>query len=222
MSGQQTHTANFSAVTVVGDSIISFSSKVSGQQLRDVQNSVLFAGRVASKVYPKERGSKDWYDEFHKALNQLGWIIQEHSFNQYSHAPQQPFRLVEATLDLLTKFFEGDLLSVVKGTFNCLINSPSELTRFEEHCASDNSAHFQILPCTVEKGQVSLTLIGNYFEAPEVSDNCFSRTYNPQEICLYTAKTTLTLNEEVYGKSRQEVVDRLGKSATKFIREINI
>ena len=74
----------------------------------------------------------------------------------------------------------------------------------------------------MERDQVSLTLIGNYFVAPEVSDNCFSRTYNPQEIRLYTAKTTLTLNEEVYGQSRQEVVDWLGMSATKFIREINI
>lgn len=222
MSGQQTHTPNFRAASVVANSLISFSSQVNGQQLKDVQNSVLFAGRVASREVPDGKGSKDWYDEFHKALNQLGWIIQEHSFDRYNHAPQQSFRLFEATLDLLTKFFEGDLLSAVTRTFDCLINSPSGLTLFKEHSVSEKSAHFQILPCTVERNQVTLTLIGNYFEAPEVSDNCFSCSYNSQDISLYTAKTTLTLNEEVYGKSRQEVVDRLGMNAARFIHEIQI
>lgn len=211
------------AARVVASSLISFSSEVSGQQLKDVQNSVLLAERAANAKFPDGKGSEDWYKVFRDVLNRLGWIMQELTFCQYN-SPHNSFKLSQVTLELLTTLLVGDeeLLSVVRKTFDCFTNSPSGLILFKEHSVSKKSGHFQILPCTVKNGQVVLAFVGAHFKAPEVSDNYFFCSYNSQEIGLHTAKTILTLDEEVYGKVRQEVIEKLGKDAAKCIHELII
>lgn len=211
------------AASVVASSIISFSSGVSGQQLRDVQNSVLFAERMANGQFPEGEDNENWYKVFSSTLNQLGWIMQELTFCQYE-SPHNSFKLSQVTLELLTTLLAGDeeLLSVVKKTFDCFNNSPPGLTLFKENSLSAKSGHFQILPCTVKNGQVVLAFIGAHFKAPKVSDNYFFCSYNSQELGLHTAKTIFTLNEEVYGKVRQEVIERLGEVAAKCIHELII
>ena len=55
-----------------------------------------------------------------------------------------------------------------------------------------------------------------------MSENYFFFTYNSEDITMNQAAQVLTLDEEVYGKVRQAVIDKLGINASKFVKNLQI
>lgn len=86
---------------VIAGSIASFTSKLSGQQLEDVQNSTLLAQLAANKKFPDEEDIVDWYKFYRHVLSQLGWIMQDLGFDKYK-SQQASFKLSQVTLELLS------------------------------------------------------------------------------------------------------------------------
>ena len=117
---------------------------------------------------------------------------------------------------------DKQLLTVVKDTLNSFAKSSEGLTLFATNSASGQHGRFQILPCTVKNGQVSLASITAYFEASQVSNDYFFFTYRSKVITMHKSSQVLTLDEEVYGKVRQEVIDKLGKNAYTFVKNLQI
>ena len=211
------------AAKVVADSLASFSSELSTQQMHDVQNSTLLAQLAATKKFPDKRDVGDWYKFYCNVLSNVGWDIQTFGFDEYkSH--QASFKLSEVTLELLSALVGNDkqLLTVVKETLNSFAKSSEGLTLFATNSASGQHGRFQILPCTVKNGQVSLASITAYFEASQVSNDYFFFTYRSKDITMHKSSQVLTLDEEVYGKVRQEVIDKLGKNAYTFVKNLQI
>ncbi|XP_022778787.1 uncharacterized protein LOC111320379 [Stylophora pistillata] len=208
---------------VVAGSLASFTHNLSGQQLEDVQNSTLFAQLAATKKYPKKEQATDWYEFYGYVLGKLGWILQGFSFDEYKSSADS-FKLSEVTLELLSAMIGEDkqLVSVVKDTLDSLKKSPEGLTLFNKNSTSSNNGRFQILPCTVTNGQVSLAFIGAYFKANKVSSDYFFFSYNFQEIQLHKSTQVFTLNEDVYMQVRQGVINRLGKRAKDFVHNLDI
>ena len=69
-------------------SIISFVSNVSGQNRQDVLNSVLLAQLVADFKVPltpdiTEEQLIQWYEEFIKVLNGVGWVNEKKEFSKF-------------------------------------------------------------------------------------------------------------------------------------------
>ena len=208
---------------VVAGSLASFTSELSTQQKHDVQNSTLLAQLAATKKFPDKRDVGDWYKFYYDVLANVGWDMQNFAFDKYkSH--QVSFKLSEITLELLTALLGNDkqLLTVVKDTLNSFAKSSEGLTLFATNSASGQHGRFQILPCTVKNGQVSLASITAYFEASQVSNNYFFVTYRSQDITMHKSSQVLTLDEEVYGQVRQEVIDKLGKNAYTFVKNLQI
>lgn len=207
---------------VVAGSLASFTSKLSGQQLEDVQNSTLLAQLAASKKYPKQEQVTDWYKFYGYVLGKLGWVLQGFSFDEYKSSAAS-FKLSEVTLELLSAMVGADkqLLSVVKNTLDSLAKSKEGLTLFNKNSTSGNDGRFQILPCTLTNGQVSLAFIGAYFEANQVSSDYFFFSYNSREMQLYKSTQVFTLNEKVYAQVRQAVINKLGKRAKDFVHNLD-
>ena len=211
------------AAKVVADSLASFTRELSSQQIHDVQNSTLLAQLAATKRFPDKRDVADWYNFYCNVLSNVGWDIQAFGFDEYkSH--QASFKLSEVTLELLSALVgnEKQLLTVVKETLNSFAKSPEGLTLFADNSASEQHGRFQILPCTVMNGQVSLASIAAYFKASQVSDDYFFSNYNSQDITLHKATQVITLDEEVYGQVRQEIVEKLGKNTQKYLKDLSI
>ena len=208
---------------VVAGSIASFTSKLSGQQLEDVQNSTLLAQLAANKKFPDEEDFVDWYKFYRHVLSQLGWIMQDLGFDKYK-SQQASFKLSQVTLELLSATVgeEEQLFTVVKYTLESLAESPHGQALFKANSASGQNGRFQILPCTVTNGQVSLAFIGAYFKASQVSDDFFFFSYESQYISLHKATQVFTLNEAVYGEVRQIVMNKLGSHAHKFIDDLQL
>lgn len=67
---------------------------------------------------------------------------------------------------------------------------------------------------------VSLAFLGAHFEASQVPNDYFFYSYNSQDISLSKTTQVITLDEEVYGKVRQAVIDKLGLHARKYIQDL--
>ena len=210
------------AAKVVAGSLASFTSRLSGQQMEDVQNSTLLAHLAANEKFPDQKDAVDWYKFYSEVLSNLGWIVQDFAFDEYkSH--QASFKLSEVTLELLSTLIGDDeqLLTVVKATLDSFAESPRGQTLFKANSASGRYGRFQVLPCTVKNGQVSLGSISVYFEANQVSENYFFYTYKSQDITMNKAAQVLTLDEDVYGGIRQAVSDKL-KNRPKYIQNLQL
>ena len=211
------------AAKVVAGSLASFTPELSTQQMHDVQNSTLLAQLAATKKFPDKRDVGYWYKFYFDVLNNVGWDMQNFGFDEYkSH--QASFKLSEVTLELLSALVGNDkqLLTVVKETLNSFAKSPQGLTLFADNSASEQHGLFQILPCTVMNGQVSLASIAAYFKASQVSDDYLFSNYNSQDITLHKATQVITLDEEVYGKVRQEIIDKLGPNAYQYVKNLPV
>ena len=211
------------AAKVVAGSLASFTSGLSGQQMDDVQNSTLLAQLAAKEKFPDQKDVVDWYKFYGEVLNKVGWTMQDLAFDEYT-SHQASFKLSDVTLELLSGLIGDDeeLLKVVKSTLNSFAKSPEGLALFKANSASEKFGHFQLLPCKVTNGQVSLASILTYFKAKHVSENYFFFTYNSEDITLYKEAQVLTLDEKVYEKVRQEVIDKLGTNASDFISNLQI
>ena len=211
------------AAKVVAGSLASFTSGLSGQRMDDVQNSTLLAQLAANEKFPDQKDVVDWYKFYGGVLSNLGWNVQDFAFDEYK-SRQASFKFSEVTLELLSALIGDDqqLLTVVKGTLDSFAKSPEGLDLFKANSASGRYGRFQVLPCTVTNGQVSLASIFAYFEANQVSENYFFSTYNSEDITMKQAAQVLTLDEEVYGKVRQEVIDKLGINAYTFVKNLQI
>ena len=211
------------AAKVVAGSLASFTPELSTQQMHDVQNSTLLAQLAATKKFPDKRDVGYWYQFYFDVLSNVGWDMQKFGFDEYkSH--QASFKLSEVTLELLSALIGDDkeLLTVVKSTLDSFAKSQEGLTLFNENSASGRYARFQVLPCTVTNGQVSLASIFSYFEANQLSENYFFFTYNSEDVTLTKAAQVLTLDEEIYGTVRQAVIDKLGENVSDFIKNLPI
>ena len=190
--------------------------------MHDIQNSTLLAQLAATKKFPDKRDVGYWYQFYFDVLSNVGRDMQKFGFDEYkSH--QASFKLSEVTLELLSTLIGDDeqLLTVVKATLDSFAESPRGQTLFKANSASGRYGRFQVLPCTVKNGQVSLGSISVYFEANQVSENYFFYTYKSQDITMNKAAQVLTLDEDVYGGIRQAVSDKL-KNRPKYIQNLQL
>jgi hypothetical protein len=69
---------------VVGSDVVSFVKGVTAEARQDIANSALLAQLVAKKKVPDSTRIYDWYREYFNALTNVGWIIQDQGFTEYS------------------------------------------------------------------------------------------------------------------------------------------
>ena len=119
---------------------------------------------------------------------------------------------------------DDPLNSAVKKTLEALKSSSSDMIKlFGSNNSSGSGGNFQVVHCTVDKsGQVNIAFIGSYFKASNVKHDFFFVSYNNSEIDLSKSTDAFTLNEEVYSKVRQAVIDKLADRAKTYVKDLDI
>lgn len=202
-----------------------FTSQLNDQQKKDVLNSTLLARLAADKKHDRFAKPDDWYNIYTNVLGRIGWVLVEDlKFNEYKSSEKE-FQISQVVLEFLSALTGGDkeLMKVVKGTLDSLQQSKERLTLFSSSSTSGNSGNFQILPCTVDKSkQVTVGFMGFHFTAEQVANDYLFVTYSSQDVHLSMSGQVFTLNEEVYAKVREHVLDKLGKNDNDFIDRLDI
>jgi len=205
-------------------SLVSFVSDIDGQRRSDVLNSVLLAQLAANKKFPDENQLVDWYKEFVRVLNNLGWAIEGAEFSNFE-SNGTIFEVENAIISILTAAFGGPFMVVITKTLEAikgLSDSNGKITAFEKNTHSLSKGAFQIGLANEENGAVTLQ-IGTFLltSTTEIKKILFFKSTKDTTELSYCSRTG-TLNEEIYAKVRTQVQDKLGGRITDFITEIEL
>lgn len=216
--------ANIDAAVDVS-SVLSFVSNVDASERLDILFSVQLAQRAADAVFNRFNDTAAWYGRYVEVLEKVGWATEQFAFAKH-HQSEGAFTMDKAALDVISAIASANQLQAITASISALktlSDSDRAITVFEYHASGDSSGNFQI--GAVQKannGSLSMALGAFYFHASTARRKFLFAGWGRNEVDFWTAAQRMTFNDDIYGKVRDVVRDRLGKQAVDFIAEINI
>lgn len=206
-------------------SLTSFTEKLSGQNRSDVKNSTLFAQLAANKAYDRYKQPMDWYRKYVDVLGLIGWNQPAFNFDDY-HSKGSTVQLDQAVLGILAAIATAQEVAIVKATMDglkALGDESKQMLIWDANSNNGDAGNFQIFPAdTTPNGDVVMILDGMQFNASSSHTRFLWWTWDTTSIQIKRAASKFVLNEDVYGKVRQAIIDKLGDRAVQLVAEIPI
>lgn len=220
----KTFTSNTETAAVAGSSVQSFVANLDFQGKSDVLNSTLLAQLAANKKFNREEKPEEWYNFYKNVLENLGWVIQEFNFDKYNSS-SATFDTSTAILGVLTALCSANELAIVKSTIdalNALKSEDNRVTIFEQNSHSLKKGNFQISICNQQNRQITMKIGCFYFDTSENVVRVLWHKFNSSKCSMYKGTQVVTLNEDIYSRVRDSVINKLGDNALKFIADLEI
>ncbi len=210
---------------VNGGSLSSFTENLSGQSKSDVKNSTLLAQLAADYVYDKFSQPMDWYKKYANILGTIGWNIPAFGFDKYT-AGGTTVQMDEAVLGILAAIATGNELAIVKATMDGLkglSDDSKQMLIWDSKSNSGNNGNFQIFPVDqLPNNDVVMLIDAMQFNADSSHYRFLWWSWESNSITIMRSAQKFVLNEDVYGKVRQAVIDKLGDRAEQMVADIPI
>jgi hypothetical protein len=212
------------AATVAG-STVSFIGGVPMQKQQDVLNSTLLAQLAANKAFDREKQTEQWYGKYKEVLENIGWVIQNFSFNRQSSSGTT-VQMDKVALDILAAAMSGNELAVLTATIKALKDADpnsKEITLFDTNGSSGEGGNFQLSTASLDpNGNVKMSLGAFYFSASEHQTRFLFFSWSTRDLNLYAGVQGIILNEQIYATVRQAIIEKLGDKAQTYVANINI
>ena len=204
-------------------SLVSFTDKVMGQQKDDVLNAALFSQLAAEYKYNRETQTDDWYKYYTNVLENIGWVMQDFTFERYQNSGGK-FTMDAVVIDILAAIATDDELAVaqeVLAALKSMSDKDGRIVLFEHNSFNDQAGSFQIIPCSQDdSGQVVMGLAGFHFQEKESQTRFLFFEWDSASIDIYKSTQVVTLDQDVYTNVRSTIVSRLGDKAKQFVANI--
>lgn len=205
-------------------SLVSFVSGISPIHKSDVLNSTLLAQLAADKQYNRFTDTRLWYSFYTSVLSNVGWVVPAFAFRQYRPSGSS-LVLSDAVLQILAAVATGNELAILTASLNALRDKPENegaLTLFDRQSFPENLGTFQIFPVGEDDGQLVMALAALQFNAVKHVTRFLWFRWESVQSSLFQSAQKAVLNEAVYSRVRQQVIDKLGDNASKFIDDLEI
>ena len=206
-------------------SLVSFVSGVTVQNREDVLNSTLLAQLAANKKSPIDADIAAWYKAFVELLEKIGWVVQDKEIHQFE-AKESVFELENVIIDILTASFGAGYIAIIKKTLESLkkltTSDDGRIKVFEKNTRSSNKGCFQIALATEEGGAVAMKIGAFLLSSTNKVTRILFVKFTSDQTKLDYASSGLTLNQNIYAKARQLVIDKLSQDVVDYITEIEI
>lgn len=207
-------------------SIVSFVSGVAGQARRDTLNATLFAQLAADYDFPRMKDPKGWLNRYTEVLNEIGWNMQGGQERVYSSELNE-FDMNKAMLKIMggALLGPGGQIAVITATLDALKElgeNADDIKVFERKLEQLDTTSFQLGLANETDGAVALTISTFEVKTREGSRRILFFRGGKDEIELKYRYTQGTLNEDVYGRVRTDIVQMLGDGAVKAVRGIKL
>lgn len=210
-----THTATTESVQVNVGSLCSFSEDLSVQNKADVMNSILLAQLAANKAHDRFKYPMNWYSFYTNVLQNVGWNNPSFSFS--STSLKTPINWE----DLVLQDFEGlggmELAKKAIGVAQALTMDSKAMTIWSKNSSNGDNGNFQIMSLMSENATVVATIGGIIFQSTMIQDRFLSWSTN---FAIQNAASKFELNEDIYGKIRQQVIDKLGDAPKTNVADV--
>jgi hypothetical protein len=205
---------------VDGNIIASFVDGVTGIQKNDVLNVCLIAELAANARFARATQPVEWTNHYGTVLMNLAWVVPSLRFANL-HTTAQRFTIDQVILKLVRNFLTGDEIAVLTDTMEAMKALESDdrrFTIFERNAKSQSAGNFQVDSVgTSADGTLSMKLGAYAFDTNTTVTNVLWFSFSGNSTSLKTTKSTFVLNEEVYARIRDAVVDKLGNRALDYI-----
>ena len=208
-------------------SIPTFVSDLSEQARADVLNSTLLMQLAADKKYPKDEDREQWFKFYSDGLSNLGWGRSSSFFERYQPKNTNVTMdqvILEVILTVVNNV-NSPLYKVAQNMFGALENPPNQsaMKLFDNTSTKEDRAKFQILPAGQDQhGVVSMVLTAINASTKVQTGSFLFWKWSTSSSWLYRAANLIVLNESVYSKVREAVIEKLGDNATKFVLGLDI
>jgi hypothetical protein len=155
---------------VVGSGLFSFAEGVTAEVRDAISNSALLAQLVANKQFSADEAPMEWYGEYVKVLQNVGWVLQDRQWTDYTTegtAVEVHQKIIEVLSAALGPSMAA--LNIIRSAIDVLKNmttGTSWLTIFNRESQHANIARFQVgLVERDENADVYVTLLACLIEA---------------------------------------------------------
>jgi len=203
------------AGAVAGGAVIAFGAALFPQQRQDVVHSLLFGQLAASARADRYSRWSEWYDEFGKVIERIGYVRGiESKARQWEAAG--PFPYTAPVLELFTDY-AGDFARMrVQDALSALSADPGAQAIFESACRSGELGNLQVVIADAEDDTVRLRLAQCFFQTPEHVTGLVAEPL-PRGTRFWSRYADLTLDDRAYAAARATIEQRLGERRTTMV-----
>lgn len=210
---------------VDGNLVASFVDGVTGLQKNDVLNSCLLAQLAANTRAPRFLDPVGWSNHYGTILMNIAWVVPRFSFRKLS-ARGQRFTIDQVILKLVTSFLTQDQianLTAVMDAMKALESDDRRFVVFERNSKRQSDGNFQFNSVGVSAGgTLSMKFNAYAFHTNTNVTNILWFSFSGNHTSLRVSQSTFVLNEEVYARLRDAVVDKLGNHAINNIAGLEL
>lgn len=216
---------------VVAGNLLAFAEGVSRQNKEDVMDTFLFATLSANKDFNPETQSREWYEHFNRVLSTLGWLSTNWRYSRY-YSTHRRFSMEQAGLEIISSAIAAAalpgpasiaMLKVAGDAVAALKAQDEPLRLFERQTKTHRGANFRIGACAESNdGTVSMAMGAVNFATSSAVTNVLFWEWNSAEVSAFRGENHLVFNTRVYARLREQIQQRLSKSASAAIEEFDI
>lgn len=210
---------------VVGGSTVSFISGVPKVKQADILNSTLLAQLAANHAHDRVSETEQWYNKYVEVLENIGWVISDFKF-AHQNLTGVTVEMDKAALDILSAALTGNQLAVLTATLKALKDAnpgKKSITLFDTNGSSQDGGNFQLGIASADPtGNVQMSMGAFYFQASERHTRFLFWSWSTKNINMFAGSESILLNEEIYKTVRQQVINKLGVRATRYVADLSI
>ncbi|MXP65873.1 hypothetical protein E0493_21205 [Roseomonas sp. M0104] len=205
---------------VDGNMVESFVDGVTGQQKIDVLNSCLLAQLAANAKFKRVEQPVEWSNAYGTILMNLAWVVPTFSFRNLRTSAQR-FTIDQVILKLVQGFLNPDQISKLTATMEAMKALESNDRRFvifERNAKKQSDGNFQINSVGASAGgTLSMKFNAYAFDTNTEVTNILWFSFSGNSTSLKVSQSTFVLNEQVYARLRDPIVNKLGNRGVDYI-----
>lgn len=210
---------------VVGNIVESFVDGVTGQQKIDVLNASLLAQLAANVKYNRFTQPVEWSQQYGTVLMNIAWVVPSFSFRSLRTSAQR-FTIDQVVLKLVQSFLTPDQISKLTATMEAmkaLETNDRRFRIFERNANRQSDGNFQINSVgSSADGTLSMKFNAYAFDTNTTVTNVLWFSFSGNSTALKVSQSTFVLNEQIYARLRDKIVEKLGNRGLEYIGGLEI
>jgi hypothetical protein len=213
------------SAAINGNIVASFVDGVTGQQKADVLNSCLLAQLAANVKFDKTKDPINWTKFYANVLENVGWVIPSFSFRGLK-SNQARFTMDAVIFRLLKGLLTQDQMETVQATIDAvkaLETGDRRLRIFSRESTKNSAGDFLVSNVGVSANKTLSMKLGAFaFDTSSSVTNILWWQFSGNETSMQVMSTTFVLNEQVYSRVRDAILNKLGNRALNYIGGLDI
>jgi len=210
---------------VDGNLVAAFVDGVTGQQKIDVLNATLLAQLAANTKANRFLDPVGWSNAYGTVLMNIAWVVPSFSFRSLSTSAQR-FTIDQVILKLVQNFLTGDQianLTAAMDAMKALESDDRRFTIFERQAKRGGDGNFQINSVGASAGgTLSMKFNAYAFDTETEVTNILWFSFSGNSTRLKVSQSTFVLNDQVYARLRDAIVDKLGNRGLDYIGGLDL